>query len=63
MDVRDPFRMPQRSRGGACLDRGVGTAPGRFEVRRELSMGKGLKGRLKPSEVERELVLAHREAV
>ena len=33
------------------------------EVRRELSMGKGLKGRLKPSEVERELVLAHREAV
>jgi hypothetical protein len=32
-------------------------------MRRELSMGKGLKGRLKPSEVERELVLAHREAV
>jgi|HubBroStandDraft_2_1064218.scaffolds.fasta_scaffold4498681_1 hypothetical protein len=61
MDVRDPLRMPQRSRGVFRPRRGNGAWS--VEMRRELSMGKGLKGRLKPSEVERELVLAHREAV
>ena len=66
VEVTNPFMMPQRGREEAeSADRGGGTPPDQRGRRGEERRGveEGWTEVLRPSVAERELVLAHREAV
>jgi hypothetical protein len=63
VDKANPFMLPHRSGEEAFFDRSAGTASGTWRSREE-SRGENGRGKmLRQSGAERELVLAHREAV